>query len=50
MKLASFRKTTFTGFLSFVYDRSNTSISIVIYTCKYTENMIPKGRRKRRKE
>jgi hypothetical protein len=37
-----FRKTQATCFLSYMEDRSNTNISIIIYTYKYVWNMFSK--------
>jgi hypothetical protein len=42
VKLARFRKTKVTCFLSYVGDRRNTNISIIICTYKYIQNMLPK--------
>jgi hypothetical protein len=42
VKLATFRKTKFACFLSYVEDRANTSIKIILYTYKYIQNMFPK--------
>jgi hypothetical protein len=41
MKSARFRKTKVMCFHSYVEDRSNTNISIIIYTYKYIQNMFP---------
>jgi hypothetical protein len=40
--LVKIRKTKATCYLSYVENRSNTNISIIMFICKYTQNMFPK--------
>jgi hypothetical protein len=41
-EVSQVQKDKITCFLSYVENRSNTSTSIIIYTCKNIQNMFPK--------